>query len=412
LNALHVNVSKQDISCYGVADGSFLITTVDGVAPYTLTGSWLTDPYISADGLISFTGQTAGIYDLWITDSEGRLYTDTVTIIEPAQIVATALVTNASCTTLTKDGGIDLTVTGGTGKLKYNWSTGDTTQDIVNVAAGDYSVTISDSNLCSIPYDFAVPGTNAAVANAGMDDTICPGSQYQLIGSVGDSMHWEPASLTDNPDIYNPTVNILAATEFTYTVYQNGCVDRDTMELGVYERIGMDIYDPTNEVNIDTALFLLEGETYTMAATPGFESYLWQPAEGLSDPTAEAVVVSPSQSYYYTVFGTTRDGCIESDNVHVVIARAIKIYTGFSPNNDGFNDTWVISHAVEYGDRIHVRVFNRWGETVFESTGYGGSNEWDGTRNSRPMPVGAYYYIIDVDDGKSEPYTGTVTILR
>ncbi len=412
LNALHVNVSKQDISCYGVADGSFLITTVDGVAPYTLTGSWLTDPYISADGLISFTGQTAGIYDLWITDSEGRLYTDTVTIIEPAQIVATALVTNASCTTLTKDGGIDLTVTGGTGKLKYNWSTGDTTQDIVNVAAGDYSVTIADSNLCSVPYDFAVPGTNAATANAGMDDTICPGSEYQLIGSVGDSMHWEPASLTDDPDIYNPTVNILAATEFTYTVYQNGCVDRDTMELSIYERIGMDIYDPTNEVNIDTALFLLEGETYTMAATPGFESYLWQPADGLSDPTAEAVVVSPSQSYYYTVFGTTKDGCIESDNVHVVIARSIKIYTGFSPNNDGFNDTWVITHAVEYGDRIHVRVFNRWGETVFESTGYGGSNEWDGTRNSRPMPVGAYYYIIDVDDGKSEPYTGTVTILR
>jgi hypothetical protein len=49
---------------------------------------------------------------------------------------------------------------------------------------------------------------------------------------------------------------------------------------------------------------------------------------------------------------------------------------------------------------------------VFESKGYGGSDEWDGTRNGRPMPVGAYYYIIDVDDGKSAPYTGTVTILR
>jgi gliding motility-associated-like protein len=149
-----------------------------------------------------------------------------------------------------------------------------------------------------------------------------------------------------------------------------------------------------------------------MAATPGFESYLWQPGDGLSDPAAEAVVVTPAESNYYTVFGTTRDGCIESDRVHVVIAKAIKVYTGFSPNNDGFNDTWVITHAVEYGDRIHVRVFNRWGETVFESTGYGGSQEWDGTRNGRPMPVGAYYYIIDVDDGKSEPYTGTVTILR
>ena len=85
-------------------------------------------------------------------------------------------------------------------------------------------------------------------------------------------------NLTDNPDIYNPTVSILNTTEFIYTVYQNGCMDRDTVELSAYERIGMDIYDPSGQVNIDTALFLLEGETYTMAATPGFESYLWQPA--------------------------------------------------------------------------------------------------------------------------------------
>jgi gliding motility-associated-like protein len=412
VNALHVNVSKEDISCFGVADGSFLITTVDGVAPYTLTGTWLTDPYISDDGLISFTGQTAGSYDLMITDSEGRLFIDNVDIIEPAQIVATPLITNASCSALTKDGGIDLTVTGGTGTLNYNWNTGDITQDIINIEAGNYSVTITDSKLCSAQFDFAVPGSNVATANAGMDDTICPGSEYQLIGSVGDSMHWEPANLTDDPDIYNPTVSIMSATEFIYTVYQGGCVDRDTMELSSYEHIGMDIYDPSNAVNIDTALFLLEGETYTMAATPGFESYLWQPAEGLSDPAAEAVVVQPAESIYYTVFGTTQDGCIESDRVHVVIAKAIKVYTGFSPNGDGLNDKWIITHAVEYGDRIHVRVFNRWGETVFESTGYGGSQEWDGTRNNRPMPVGAYYYIIDVDDGKSEPYTGTVTILR
>ncbi len=203
---------------------------------------------------------------------------------------------------LTKDGGIDLTVTGGTGTLKYNWSIGDTTQDIVNIEAGNYSVTIADSNQCSALFDFAVPGTNVATANAGMDDTICPGSEYQLIGSVGDTMRWEPASLIDNPDIYNPTVSILSTTEFIYTVYQDGCVDRDTIVLSAYERIGMDIYDPSGQVNIDTALFLLEGETYTMAATPGFESYLWQPGDGLSDPTAEAVVVTPARKLFTILY--------------------------------------------------------------------------------------------------------------
>jgi gliding motility-associated-like protein len=189
-------------------------------------------------------------------------------------------------------------------------------------------------------------------------------------------------------------------------------MDRDTVVIDTYERIGMDIYDPSGDVDIDTALFLLEGQSYTMAATPGFASYLWQPATYLSDPALQAVTVTPAEPTWYTVFGTTDQGCVETDMVHVVIARPIEIFSGFSPNGDGINDTWVITNAVQYGDRIYVKVFNRWGEPVFESKGYGGTQEWDGTRNNRPMPVGAYYYIIELNDGKSEPYTGTVTILR
>jgi len=409
---LHVTVIKHDISCYGAADGDFLLTTVDGVAPYTLTGSWLTDPYVSADGLISFTGQTSGIYDLWITDSEGAMFIDTVELVEPEEILAVATITDASCTSLTLDGAISLAAGGGAGSLSYSWNSGETTRDLTGIEAGNYEVTITDTNLCSALFTFTVPGTNSAVANAGIDDTICPGSEYQLIGNIGDSVHWEPALVTDDPDIFNPTISIMTATPFFYTVYQNGCTDRDTVVISAFEHIGMDIYDPSNEVNIDTALYLLEGEMYTMAATPGFESYLWDPATWLSDPTSQAVLVSSADNIWYTVYGTTADGCVETDFVHVVIARKIEIFTGFSPNGDSFNDKWVIRHAEEYGERIHVKVFNRWGEPVFESRGYGGSDEWDGTRNGRPMPVGAYYYIIDVDDGKSKPYTGTVTILR
>jgi len=412
VNALNVNVTKQDISCFGEVDGIFLLTTVDGVAPYTLTGSWLIDPYVSSDGLISFTGQSAGIYDLYITDSEGRLFLDTLEIVEPAEIIADASITDATCSVLTEDGAIALTVSGGTGILTYSWSGGDTTRDLTGIEAGHYQVTITDENLCNAIFNYDVPGTYTVTANAGMDDTICPGSDYVLIGTVGDSVHWEPASLVSNPDTANPTISILTEQPFYYTVYEHGCIDRDTVVISAFEQIGMDIYDPSGEVDIDTALYMLEGDNKTMAATPGFESYLWQPAAGLNDPTLEAVVVSPAENTPYTVTGTTADGCTESDTVYVVIARKIVIYSGFSPNGDGINDTWVITHAIEYGDRIRIRVFNRWGEPVFESRGYGGSQQWDGTRNGKPMPVGAYYYIIEVDDGKSKPYTGTITILR
>ena len=413
VNELDVTVTKHDVSCFGLADGSFYLATTDGVGPYTLTASWLSAPQTEPSGLFAYTGQSAGLYDIRIEDSQGWLFMDTIEIKEPTAIVVTANITNASCSAITKDGAIDITVTGGTGVYTFTWSNNAITEDLINIEAGKYTVAVNDENGCSSAYyEFEVLGINVATAYAGENDTICPGAEYQLIGSVGDSVSWEPAQLLDNPKITNPTATITTKTSFIYTVYDNGCVDKDTVVIDTYERIGMDIYDPSGEVDIDTALYLLEGETYTMAATPGFVSYLWDPPTYLSDPTLQAVVVAPANSLYYTVFGTTNKGCIETDRVHVVIARPIEIYSGFSPNGDGINDKWVITNGIQYGNRIRVKVFNRWGEPIFESKGYGASQEWDGTRNGRPMPVGAYYYIVDVNDGKSKPYTGTVTILR
>jgi gliding motility-associated-like protein len=412
VNALAVNVVKHDISCFGAADGDFFLTTTDGAGPYTLTGSWLSEAYITVDGLIAFTGQTAGSYDIQLVDSDGKMFLDTIEIVEPAEITATGVITDATCSALSEDGAISLTVGGGSGTYSFAWTGGATTQDLTDVEAGHYQVVITDDNDCSANFSFDIAGLNVATADAGSDATVCPAAEYQLLGNTGDSVHWEPAALTDNPAISNPWVSIMTSTEFILTVYQNGCADRDTVLLTALERIGMDIYDPTGETEIDTALFLLEGESHAMAATPGFTSYRWEPSTWLSDSTTEAVTTTPLDNIYYTVYGTTADGCVETDRVHVVIARVIEVYTGFSPNGDGINDTWTIRHAAEYGERIRVKVFNRWGEPVFESKGYGGSNQWDGTRNGKPLPVGAYYFIIDVDDGQSKPYTGTITILR
>jgi gliding motility-associated-like protein len=113
------------------------------------------------------------------------------------------------------------------------------------------------------------------------------------------------------------------------------------------------------------------------------------------------------------VTGTTENGCEEEDSIYVVIAQPLSIiYSGFTPNGDGVNDRWVIPHADEYGDKIEIQIFNRWGQRLFYSKGYGGSDEWDGTYKGKPVPVGTYYYIITLDDGKTEPFTGTVTIIR
>ena len=119
------------------------------------------------------------------------------------------------------------------------------------------------------------------------------------------------------------------------------------------------------------------------------------------------------------------------ESILEVYDKELHVPTGFSPNSDGVNDTWRIARLQIYPNNI-VKVFNRWGEKVYEKKGY--YNEWDGTNifnsfssNNIPflstldaspkntvgnkLPEGTYYYIIDLGDG-SEIIKGYVYIKR
>jgi gliding motility-associated-like protein len=84
---------------------------------------------------------------------------------------------------------------------------------------------------------------------------------------------------------------------------------------------------------------------------------------------------------------------------------------GFSPNDDGFNDMWVIEYL---NDLVGVRIemFNRYGNKLWEGDSPNITN-WDGKYNGSEVPVGTYYYLITFDESSNkEPLTGPVTIVR
>jgi len=98
---------------------------------------------------------------------------------------------------------------------------------------------------------------------------------------------------------------------------------------------------------------------------------------------------------------------LDEDTCDIIIAR------GFSPNNDGENDTWVITGIENFPDN-HVQLFNRWGNSVLDVRGY--SNDFEGISNepgtiskNEKLPVASYYYIIDLGDG-STPQGGWLYI--
>ena len=113
----------------------------------------------------------------------------------------------------------------------------------------------------------------------------------------------------------------------------------------------------------------------------------------------------------YSVSITDFNGCEKLESISVSFDgsdNCLFMPTLFTPNGDGIHDTWLIDGLDLYPD-ILVQVFNRWGQLLFESKGY--PEPWDGTYNGNELPIGAYYYVIDLNND-TEPLNGPITIKR
>jgi len=184
----------------------------------------------------------------------------------------------------------------------------------------------------------------------------------------------------------------------------NTCADTLTQNITVEPApVVSTVYD---------VLILAGGQAKLQATATGNNlTYLWTPSTGLNNNKILNPIASPSvdTKYKLTVTSTTNGtACPVTDSVLVKVLLAPVIPSAFTPNNDGVNDTWQIQYLDSYPG-CTVDVYNRNGEKVFSSTGYG--TAWDGRYNGVSLPIGAYYYIIDPKHGRSK-IAGVVTIIR
>ena len=155
--ALSVQIDAQtNVDCQGASTGAVTVSGVGGTPAYSY--SWST----GATGN-SLTGLTAGMYIVTATDSQGCTASLTVTITEPALLLA-----NASATGETGNGANDGTATaapaGGTSPYEYAWSNGGTTQTITGLMPGGYTVTVTDANGCTAVETVTVSPFNCAIS--------------------------------------------------------------------------------------------------------------------------------------------------------------------------------------------------------------------------------------------------------
>jgi gliding motility-associated-like protein len=128
----------------------------------------------------------------------------------------------------------------------------------------------------------------------------------------------------------------------------------------------------------------------------------------LSNPNIAGAASSAQADITYTLTVTSDKGCATSDDVFVKLLLAPVIPNVFTPNNDGINDTWVITSLESYPGSV-VEVYNRYGQLVYRSIGY--IKPWDGRYNGKEVPAGTYYYIVDPKNGRKR-MSGFVDIVR
>jgi len=135
------------VGCNGDCTGEFNSNVGGGVAPYVVTlmpGNLSRN--IAAAGQFSFAQLCPGTYMIRVTDANGATATSSVTISQPTRLNATPSIICEEGTD--ENGGISLNITGGTLPYSFSWSNGAVTRDLLNVAAGVYSGTVTDANGC------------------------------------------------------------------------------------------------------------------------------------------------------------------------------------------------------------------------------------------------------------------------
>jgi gliding motility-associated-like protein len=222
---------------------------------------------------------------------------------------------------------------------------------------------------------------------------------------------WGPSNLLTSPSTGTSATFVPDSSQFIYITASasNGCIIEDSLFIAVSE-----IADGTVQATASEYL-VPEGASVTLFGNPENLNYSWTPTDGLTNPNSQNTQAIVNQSTIFTL--TATDGiCVKSDTVLVntygFICEDSYIYipNAFTPNNDSENDVlYVRGQLIE---SMIFRVFDRWGEMVFESTdrNYG----WDGTFRGKLMDPDVYDYYLQAVciDGGEAIIKGNVTLIR
>jgi hypothetical protein len=383
-NTLVATQSQTNLLCNGANTGSATVIPSGAPGPYTYVWAPSGGNADTASNLI------AGNYSVTITSSNGCSIVKNFTITQPSALAATAgTQTNVSCNG-GANGSAAVSVTGGTGAYTYVWTpSGGTAASASGLAAGTYTVTIKDANLCQTTQSFTITQPNALVASAGSQTNVsCNGGangSATVAGTGGTGAYtyvWAPSGGT------SATASGLIAGTYTVTV-KDANLCQATQSFTITEPAALTA--TTAQTNV-----LCNGGTTGSASvvvsggTTGY-TYVWSPSGGTA---ASATGLTAGN---YSVLITDANGCTLTKNFTITQPGALVVTAG-TQNNVSCN-----------GGANASATVNVTGGTTPYSYDWNGTPIGDSTATISGLSAGTYTATVTDANGCTGTQSFTIT---
>lgn len=197
----------------------------------------------------------------------------------------------------------------------------------------------------------------------------------------------------------------------------NGCISELSINLEQPEEVVV-----TLATNLDGENVIQLGDSVRLTAVYNpnitLDTIIWEP-DSISVGNQASVWASPELTSSFRVTIVDQNGCSDSDQTVIIVEkkRPVFIPNVFSPNGDGRNDVFYIQAGPQVKAVKSFQIFNRWGETVYESYGFqpnDPSRGWDGTFRGEQLNAAVFAYFAEIEfvDGVVELFKGDVMLMR
>ncbi|MGB4850623.1 MAG: Calx-beta domain-containing protein, partial [Saprospiraceae bacterium] len=339
-NSLGVNCPGPDmslmatnVSCNGGTNGTIKVTANNGTPPYNVSwsgpssGNPAGNEIASSGGMYNITGLAAGTYTVTVTDAALLTATAMATINQPTVIVLSTTQVNVLCNGAAT-GSIDLTVTGGTPGYTYQWSSGQSTQDLTGRTAGTYTVTVTDANGCTKTSSATITQPAAIVLTMTQVNPLCAGTSngsidLTVIGGVGSYTYDWSNDGPETPDNDPQDLTGLVAGTYTVTVTDaNGCTKTSSTSITEPTAILLS----TTQVNVLCNGAVTGSIDLTASGGNPVYTYDWS-NDGPESPDNDPEDLTGLAAGTYTVTVTDVNGCTKTSSATITQPPALVLST-------------------------------------------------------------------------------------